>query len=180
MYTARVRGAMNMKRNWIFLLTFALSLLTLSSIAMAYDSRVARESFRGLKGVYVFLENLDPQIEKDGLTKDSIRRDVELMLRNAKIKTLSKAEWFEVTGSPYLYVNANVLKLPKTKEYIYSVNIALKQNVYPVREPIEILGAATWSVGGIIGIAPSLDKIRASIKEQVDKFIKIYLAVNPR
>jgi hypothetical protein len=169
-----------MRRNWILLITFTLSLLNLSSFVMAYDSKVSRQSLRGLKGIYVFVENLDPQIEKDGLTKNSIKRDVEMMLRKAKIKTLSKGEWFDVTGSPYLYVNANVLKLPDTKEYIYSISIALKQNVYPVREAIEILGAATWSVGGIIGITPSLDKIRASVREQVNKFIKTYLSVNPR
>ena len=169
-----------MRKNWIILITFTLSLLNLSHFVMAYDSKVSRQSFRGLKGVYVFVENLDPQIEKDGLTQDSIKRDVEVMLRKAKIKTLSKGEWFEVTGSPYLYVNANVLKLTETKEYIYSISIALKQNVYPVREPIEILGAATWSVGGIIGITPNLDKIRASVKELVNTFIKTYLSVNPR
>ena len=168
-----------MRRNWIFLTTFTLSLLYLSSFVMAYDSKVSRQSFRGLKGVYVFVENLEPQIEKDGLTQNSIKRDVEMMLRKAKIKTLSKGEWFDMTGSPYLYVNPNVLKLTETKEYIYSISIALKQNVYPVREPIEILGAATWSVGGIIGITPNLDKIRASVKELANKFIQTYLSVNP-
>ena len=169
-----------MRKHWIFLIIFTLSLLNLSSFVMAYDSKVSRLSLRGLKGIYVFVENLDPQIEKDGLTKNSIKRDVEMMLRKAKIKTLSKGEWFDVTGSPYLYVNANVLKLPDTKEYIYSISIALKQNVYPVREPIEILGAATWSVGGIIGITPNLDKIRTSVRELVNKFIKTYLSVNKR
>jgi len=169
-----------MRKHWILLITFILPLLTLSSPVMASDSQISRESLRDLKGIYVSVEKLAPEIGKDGLTGNSIGRDVESMLRKAKIKTLSKAEWFDATGSPYLYVNANVLKLPSTKEYIYSVNIAFKQNVYPVREAVEILGAATWSVGGIIGITPSLDKIRASIREQVDKFIKAYLSVNPR
>jgi hypothetical protein len=126
------------------------------------------------------VENLGTQIEKDGLTKNSIKKDAEFMLRKAKIRTFSKGEWFEVTGSPYLYVNANVIKLLQTKEYIYSIGVALKQNVYPVREPIEILGATTWSLGGIIGITPSLDKIRAAVREQVNKFIKVYLSVNQK
>ena len=169
-----------MKKHWILLITFILPLLTLTSPVMASDSQISRESLRGLKGIYISVEKLAPEIEKDGLTVNSIGRDVESMLRKANIKTLSKAEWLDATGSPYLYVNANVLKLPGTKEYIYSVNIAFKQNVYPVREAIEISGAATWSVGGIIGITPSLEKIRASVREQVDKFIKAYLSVNTR
>ena len=101
-----------------------------------------------------------------------------MKLRKARIKTLSKDKWLIATGSPYLYVNVNVLKLRASKEYIYSVNIALRQNVYPVREPIEVIGATTWSIGGIVGITYNLNKIRSSVKGQVDKFIKTYLSVN--
>ena len=140
----------------------------------------AFESLRDLKGIYVSVEKLTQEIQKDGLTKDRIQGDVELMLRMAGIKTLSKEEWFDEEGSPSLYVNANVLKLSATREYVYSVNISFKQTVYPIRKPMEITGAATWSVGGIVGITPDLGKIRASVKEQVDEFIKAYLSVNPK
>jgi hypothetical protein len=83
-------------------------------------------------------------------------------------------------GSPFLDVNAHVLKLRATREYIYSVNISFKQTVYPARKPVEITGAATWTIGGIIGITSDLDKIRASVKDQVEDFIQAYLAVNPK
>jgi hypothetical protein len=72
------------------------------------------------------------------------------------------------------------LKLQESEEYLYSVNISLKQTVYPARNPIEISGAATWSTGGIIGITPNLRTIQEAIKGQVKEFIKVYLAVNPK
>ena len=156
------------------------TLINPSSHVSASDGKYNRASLRGLEGVYVSVENLDPEIEKDGLGKDLIRKDAVLQLRSAGIKVLSRQRWFDVTGSPYLYVNPHILKLRDTGEYIYSINIALKQNVYPVRESIEILGAATWSPGGIIGITGNMKKIRTSLQEQVKKFIDAYLAENAK
>jgi hypothetical protein len=154
--------------------------LYLSTFAAASDAKYNRGSLRGLEGVYVKVEGLSPEVEKDGLTKTLIRRDVESKLRMAGIRTLSKEKWFDVMGSPHLYVHINCLKLRETKEYIYSIRIAFRQNAYPEREPILILGAATWSVGGIIGITYRFDKIRTSVRGRVDEFIRAYLSVNPK
>jgi len=169
---------MKNKKQLFLLMVIFLCQLSIASFLFAYDTQTSRQSLRGLKGIYVEVEKIEPEIEKDGLTKNLIQRDVELELKKAGIKTLTKDVWFTTTGSPYLYVNANILKLRASKEYIYSINIALRQNVYPVREPIEVIGATTWSIGGIVGITYDLNKIRSSIKGQVDTFIKTYLAIN--
>jgi hypothetical protein len=172
--------SMNRRKHFCIFTTVIFALLNMTSLSLAVHHSVQLESLRGLKGVYISVESVTPEIQKDGLTKDRIQGDVELMLRTAGIKILSKEEWFDEEGSPFLHVNANVLKLPATREYVYSVNISLKQTVYPIRTPMEISGAATWSVGGIVGITPDLGKIRASVKEQVAEFIKAYLSVNPK
>lgn len=172
---------MMMNRKYLgFFAAGALALLNMTSFSLAAHHSIQRESLGGLKGIYVSIERIAPEIRDDGLTENLMRKDVELMLRTAGIKVFSKKEWFDVEGSPCLYVNANILKLPATREYIYSVNLSLKQTVYPIRKAIEIPGAATWSMGGVIGITPDLDKIRASLKEQVAGFIKAYLSVNPK
>ncbi len=167
------------KKYWGFFSGVVFVLLNITAFSLAGQYSIQQESLRDLKGVYISVESLAPEIQKDGLTKDRIRKDVELMLRKAGIKILSKKEWFDVEGSPCLYVNAHVVKLRETREYIYSINISFKQTVYPARKPVEITGAATWTIGGIIGITPDLDKIRASVKTQVEDFIKAYLSVNP-
>ena len=163
-----------------FFTIMVLALLNMTSFSFSGDYSLQSESLRDLKGVYVSVESPTPEIQKDGLTEERIKKDVDLMLRMAGIKVLSKKEWFGTEGSPFLYVNTHVLKLRETREYIYSVTISFKQNVYPIRKPMEIPGAATWSIGGIIGITPDLDKIRASVKEQVNEFVKAYLSVNPQ
>ncbi len=167
------------RKYWGFFSGVIFVLLNITSFSLAGQYSIQQESLRDLKGVYISVESLAPDIQNDGLTKDQIRKDVELILRKAGIKILSKKEWFDVEGSPFLYVNAHVVKLRETREYIYSINISFKQTVYPARKPVEITGAATWTIGGIIGITPDLDKIRASVKTQVEDFIKAYLSVNP-
>jgi hypothetical protein len=154
--------------------------LSISTLAFGFDANINKASLRGLEGVYVSVEKLNPEIEKDGLTEDLIRKDTELKLKGAGIRALSKKEWLSVEGSPYLYVSVNALKLRETNEYIYAIHIAFRQNVYPVREPIPVLGATTWSVGGIVGITHRLDKMRTSVKGQMDQFISAYLSVNPK
>ena len=156
------------------------AMLPFSSQVLASDAKYNRASLRGVEGVYLKVEGLTPQLEKDGLKETLIRRDVESELRTAGIKTLSKEKWSDMTGSPHLYVNINCLKLGESKEYIYSIRVAFRQNVYPEREPILILGATTWSVGGVIGITHRIEKIRASLKSRVEEFIKAYLSVNPK
>lgn len=52
-----------------------------------------KESLKGLKGVNVLVDNLKPDIEKDGLKTSSIQTDVELKLRMAGIKVLTFEEW---------------------------------------------------------------------------------------
>ena len=155
-------------------------MLVLSTSAVGSDAKPNRASLRGLEGVYVKVDGLTTEIEKEGLTKALIRKDAESKLRAAGIRTLSKEKWFDLIGSPHLYVNVNCLKLGETKEYIYSIRIAFRQNAYPEREPILILGATTWSVGGIIGITYRFDKIRNSVRGRVDEFIRAYLSVNPK
>ena len=56
------------------------------------DSEYSRPTLRGLNSVFVLVEEVDPEIERDGLTASQIKTDVELKLRLAGIKVFSRAE----------------------------------------------------------------------------------------
>jgi len=171
---------MNGRKNRILLTALSLFLWAIPSAGFAADDGSTRQSLRGIKGIYVSVENIDLEVERYGLTRDRIRSDVESSLQKAGIKTIPREDWYEISGNPFLYVDAHVLKLRTTKEFIYSINIALKQNVYLTREPVEILEATTWSLGSVTGITGKLEKIRDSVKKQVERFIKAYLSANQR
>jgi len=138
------------------------------------------ESLRGLKGVYVIIESLKPDIEADGLREDQIQTDVELKLRLAGIKVLTEEEWEKELGCPCLYVKVSARKWESI--YSCSTDVELHQDVYLVRDSsIRVFGAITWykSSFGLIG-EMKVYQIRDSIKDYVDEFINDYLSVNPK
>jgi hypothetical protein len=148
-----------------------------SNAVFAADEAVSRATLGGLKGVYVAVEDLDPEIERDGLTKIQIQTDVELKLLQAGIKVLSKKEWKQEKGSPYLYVNAHIMKV-MNDVYIFNITTEFIQEVRLVRNSSIKAPAAIWSAE-ILGISDHVQDVRDPAKERIDKFISAYLSVNP-
>jgi hypothetical protein len=166
-------------RGIVFLIGIVASVFTLiSGNAYAFSSEVGTNTLKGLKGVYVGIEDISEEVIKDGLTVDSIRTDVELKLRLAGIPVLSKEAWAKEPGLPYLDVSVNVGK-PEQGGYIYNIIVALRQGVFLERSPDISAQAETWFVGGV-GLTPDLRDIRHVTKDEVDKFINAYLSVNPK
>ena len=138
-----------------------------------------KETLRGLKGVYVLVENLSPDIEEDELKLSTIQTNVELKLRMAGIKVLTREESSKELGIPFLYVQLNIMK--SSGSYVFSILIELREWVYLTRDTTIECTATTWR-NGTVGVAGSrnLDFIRDSIKDYVDKFINDYLSMNPK
>ncbi len=130
------------------------------------------------------IEALDPEAEKDGLTKDRLQTDVELRLRKAGIQVLTKKQWLDAPGSPYLYVEVGTIKEKEGSLaglYTYSLSVSLSQKVALTRNPSMTRHAPTWGVDviGSVG-ADNLQSICDRLVNLVDKFINDYLAVNPK
>lgn len=170
---------MNIKSHLAGLLITVVCLLVCTPLLFASDNQISRASLRGIEEIYVYVEPLGAEIEKLGLNGDIIQEDIIGKLKASGIKILSRDEWLREAGNPHLYVIIRVLGLTNTKEFIYSIDIAFRQSVYPVINPIEIPDAVTWSTGGVIGITPRLEKIRTSVIDQVDEFIHAFFSINP-
>src|SRR4030042_2259715 len=52
----------------------------------------ADKALRGIKGLLVVVEKINPEIEKDGLTENQNQTDVELKLRMAGLNVLTSEE----------------------------------------------------------------------------------------
>jgi len=169
------------KRKRKIILTILLVLfLCLDAVAFAQDDEDTRRTLRGLKEIFLYVEPLDPQIEKMGLTRSQIQMDTESKLRLAGINVQPGEEFAKSRGHPYLYVNVNISML-KTQitRYLFYIRIEFNQEVALVRTPDARVSTATWSTGGW-GIDFSLDNIRQTVTAQVDKFINAFLAENPK
>jgi hypothetical protein len=158
---------------------FAVSIAT-AGLARAADDPT---SLRGLRGVYVLVESLQPEVERAGLTKAAIQTDAELKLRFAGIRVLTGTEFAKEPGRPYLYLNANVNAIPGKSPWGYSTSVELYQVAQLDRDSSFRLEVSTWREGGGgASASPSTiaNRVRSDLKDLVDRFINAYLSVNQK
>lgn len=169
-------------KKWLMILVGIVLILALGSPTFAINGKSNRATLKGLKGIGVLVENLAPEVEKEGLVKDQLQTDVESKLRKAGIKVLTKEESAKTPGEPYLYININ-LNTTKTESdiYPYSIDLLFIQKVSLLRDPKITTYAVTWSTGGVGSVGKQiLGQLRDNAKEVVDIFIKAYQAENPK
>ena len=141
----------------------------------------ALTSLRGLAGVEVVVESLDPEAEQDGLHNSQLQTDIELRLRKVGIKVESGPKALNIPGMPTLYVNINTIK-KESGSYAYRVDVELQQSVILDRNrSLIIMSATTWNTGmlGMVGSNNMPATVREAVGDLVDKFINDFLAENP-
>jgi len=139
-----------------------------------------RETLCGLKGVMVFIEDIDSDVEKYGLTKSLLKEQVESRLRHADIPVLTANEAFNMPGRPYLYLNLTTHDTG-VELYSYSIRIELNQDVSMIRDPSIKASATTWiaNVVGIVG-AQNLPAVTEDVTQLTNQFVRDYLAANEK
>ena len=157
-----------------------LSATLVSPLVGQEDDEYTRKTLAGLT-MYVLVEHIPDEAERDGLDTTQIRTDVELKLRQAGISVLTHEEWLSTAAAPYLYVNVQVFKNP-ANFYAYSANVELRQRVTLVHSPSTSALATTWSAHGTIGTVGSqkVGSVREDVRDLTDQFINAYLAANPK
>ena len=151
-----------------------------STNGYSYDDAPSRESLRGIKGVYLFVEELGKDAIKDGITSKMIQGDIEYRLHEKNIKLFSEEEYKNRDNIPLLYIQINYLKLSEINAYAYYIDLELVQLVTLNRNKYS-KSATTWSVGRIGYInANKLIETRDQIKDVVDIFIKALVSENPK
>jgi len=169
-----------MKRNWIVAGIMLLVCVGGVLAGLISEQRV----LAGLQGVHVLFEDLSPGAKEAGLTKEQIQTDVELKLRLAGIKVLSKEEVLATKSLPCLGVTVTVVRAHERPIPIcgYAISVFLCERVILIRDPNTSASVKTWD-DGRIGVASRRvlrEVIQEDIKDSVDAFINDYLAVNPR
>src|SRR5437879_12400960 len=89
-----------------------LSATVVSPLVGQGDEDYTRKTLAGLKVVYVVVEPIKDDAERDGLRGDQVSTDVELKLRQAAITVLSREQAPFPAGTAFLYVNVHAFKSP--------------------------------------------------------------------
>jgi hypothetical protein len=168
-----------------FLLALALFILALGSRAPHASAQHPVDSLKGLEAVYTYVEKLPQEIEKEGLTRAQLLKDVQRKLKRAGLKILTTHQLETEKGQSYLHIIAAVTKVAFgikgiPDAYAYSVQVLLRQNVYLQRNvDVMIRGATTWQPPGYFwGVVSNPKEIRTMVRGQVDAFIKAWEAAN--
>jgi hypothetical protein len=163
-----------------YVLMATLITLTWFDFSMAQVLIGQRESLGGLKEIWVVIEAINKDAAADGLSRDSIRVNVEHILRSSEISLLTDSEVLAMPSSPYLYVKVATSK-HKEGFYAYDAQVELRQKVSLLQQPPQNVMATTWSGKGLVGtVYPGfMRQLLSDVVVQVQAFAKDYLAVNP-
>jgi hypothetical protein len=148
----------------------------------AIDSELTRQTLIGLKGVSVAVENpqinIQKYVQRFGLGRDQLQKDIEQRLTKASITALNQDKWAAMPGRPVLYVTVNTHEYEKYW-YAYTIIVDLMQIVTLEANPDTKTLASTWSINmaGIANIG-TLNTIKDNVNVLVDRFIDANLSVN--
>ncbi|MBU4580927.1 MAG: hypothetical protein KKH02_00655 [Proteobacteria bacterium] len=150
----------------------------------AFDAEVSRETLKGLAGFYVLIEELNPNIakyanvQKNDISTQRLKSQVENRLRAAGIQVLSWDEMMKTPERPMLYVSVNTHEYEKFW-YAYDIRVEVRQLVTLVIQPGKLINGATWSVNmtGVMNIG-QLQTLYDNLGLLLDRFIQAYKAVN--
>ena len=143
------------------------------------DSEIERASLCGLKGVRVQIDAriLSSAAKEAVFDIVTIQNDVELKLRLAGIKVLTKDELPSEPGRPYLHV-----LIVATGRIVLEIDCELMQDVQLIRDPRFSISAPTWARAETVSVDAKVfnQHARDGVKDLTDQFINAYLSVNPK
>jgi len=129
-------------------------------------------SLQNLRTVQVVVENLAPDIIKDGLDRERIKAAVERQLQQAHVAVEAQAE-------NALYIHLGTAK-NEAGLYSYSLSLQLLQLVLLFRDPGTVTWGTTWSLDQVGSVAPAkVNELESLIARGVNTFIEDYQAANP-
>lgn len=152
--------------------------------AGAFDADVSRETLRGLTAFYVLIEELNPNVakyanlQKNQITVQTLKSQVESRLRAAGIRVLSWEEMLRTPEQPILYVSVNTHEYEKFW-FAYNILVEVRQAVTLAGQPGRRISGATWSMNmtGVMNIG-QLRTLYDSLGTLLTGFVEAHKKVN--
>jgi len=137
------------------------------------------DTLRGLPGVEVIVDGLQPELERGGLTSAALRADVEERLHKAGITIYPSQAANPSPAKPYLYITLNALTLPAGAGYAVGLQVHLRQTLRSPVTSSNIVNAMTWDAHNVLAVpASGLQEIRAEVVAFVDQFVEDWTSVH--
>ena len=150
--------------------------------ALALDTPNERITLVGLTGVHVVVYDMSGEGEREGLTRSSLQTEAEQRLRQAGLRALGASEALGSASRPTLELRLSLAKSREAPQlYVYSVELALRQQIRLARDRTIESFAVTWSDPPQVGtVEPArLSAVRDAVRAKVKQFIAAWQAANP-
>jgi len=148
--------------------------VAVSTVGAVGDSTSNRATLKGLPGVIVGVSTVS--CESAGLYESVLNTEVELLLRQNKIKVLEQGPLLAVKVGCYTVSGDNI------KGYAFHVGLAVQQVILWPYPPPKMATVITWRSFQYVGTGnrESLSQqIRRLVRDLVNQFINAWLSVNP-
>lgn len=147
--------------------------------SFGYDDQTARDTLRGISAITVSVNYWGTKSEPPGLSKEQVKNNVELRLRDAGIRVVDSDEAVRLK-----HVSAELLVSIDCIDYqsIYACHLDT-QAVQGVRveKNDQFTVTPTWSVKRFILLGTQrMRAIHDETRDMVDQFLNAYFTVNPR
>jgi hypothetical protein len=138
-----------------------------------------RDALRGLPGVEVQVEAIQPEIARRGLSGSAIGSAVIRRLRDRRIPVYGSQRENPSPAKAYLYVHVNALELPGETAYAVALQLQVRQTVRSEASESHIVDAVTWDAHDLFRVpAERVESLQLEIQRFVDRFIDDWTAVH--
>ena len=159
------------------LVTVTLMMIVFLPCVKGQSTLDEKQSLKGIASLFVLIEDISDEVQRDGLSQTQLQTDIELRLRKAGIRVVNKDQGI---GGPFLYLNITAVK-QEVGLYAVGIQLTFNQEVVLVRDKTVRLVATTWRLGGvnIVG-SQKVSQTRNIVGDVVDAFINDYLGANTK
>jgi hypothetical protein len=140
----------------------------------AGDGSLDRATLRGVKSLNVVIDRLDPELEKAGITQDTLRARIAGRLSMAGI-TIDPA------AKEFIGLRIDSFLARKGPDSL-GFSLAFYQPVLLVRDQKVRTASPTWEVSTILMVAPKplMQSTMNTADQLADQFVSAYQSVNPK
>jgi hypothetical protein len=138
-----------------------------------------RDTLRGLPGLEVLVEPLQPELAGRGLSATAIQVEVTRRLDRGGITVYASQRDNPSPAKAYLYLHLNALFLPGGDVAAVAIQLQVRQTVRSLVSESNIVDAMTWDAHDVVGVpAGDVSDLDAEIQPFVDQLIKDWTAVH--
>src|SRR5262245_34280878 len=174
---SRLRGSMRYA-----LMTMLVMLCAFNAGLAEASTEYERETLRGLPGVQVIIDHINPDGQNGTLSKDTIRAAVELILQSSRIPILTRQERLKTSSAPFLYININTVQADNMPLFASNIHVELIQSVLLRNQAETLTFATTWhsSLAALAGSTLLKASTIENLESLVNEFVDDFIAMNPR